>query len=153
MRRRLYLPEQVRSAITAHVKERVAEVDVIGSASGCRRFNTQFQVSGVIAEGTRRSGVSLRSSQSSLRACVSDSFVLPSPERDAKSTASKANWSGDDQALASLRSFISKLRVVLDLLHNIESKGEKVLIFARHKDSQRMLASVLSEEFGFSFVS
>lgn len=56
---------------------------------------------------------------------------------------------GDDQTPAQLRASSSKLRAVLDLLHGIKSKGEKVLIFARHKDSQRMLASVLSDEFGF----
>lgn len=56
---------------------------------------------------------------------------------------------GDDQTAAALRASSSKLRAVLDLLHEVQVKGEKVLIFARHKDAQRMLASVLSEEFGF----
>lgn len=55
----------------------------------------------------------------------------------------------DEESAAALRSSSSKLRTVLALLHEIQQKGEKVLIFARHKDSQRMLASVLSDEFGF----
>jgi len=56
--------------------------------------------------------------------------------------------SGDDETPSGLRARSSKLRAVLELLHSIKGKGEKVLIFARHKDSQRMLASVLSDEFG-----
>ncbi|SEG46670.1 Helicase conserved C-terminal domain-containing protein [Bryocella elongata] len=55
--------------------------------------------------------------------------------------------SGDDQTSSALRASSSKLRGVVDLLHRIREKGEKVLIFARHKDAQRMLASVLSDEF------
>lgn len=57
--------------------------------------------------------------------------------------------SGDDETAAGLRASSSKLRAVLSILHEIKAKGEKVLIFARHKDSQRMLASVLSDEFEF----
>lgn len=56
---------------------------------------------------------------------------------------------GDDEIPAALRASSSKLRAVLEVLHEIKRKGEKALIFARHKDSQRMLASVLSDEFGF----
>jgi hypothetical protein len=57
--------------------------------------------------------------------------------------------SGDDESPAALRASSSKLRAVLDLLQSIKASGEKALIFARHKDSQRLLASVLSDEFGF----
>jgi superfamily II DNA or RNA helicase len=58
--------------------------------------------------------------------------------------------SGDELSSAELCADSSKLRAVVELLRSIQKKGEKVLIFARHKDAQRMLASVLSDEFGFS---
>jgi SNF2 family DNA or RNA helicase len=56
--------------------------------------------------------------------------------------------SGDTYSVDELKRTSSKLRAVLDLLHTIREKGEKVLIFARHLDVQRMLARVFSEEFG-----
>jgi hypothetical protein len=55
----------------------------------------------------------------------------------------------EEHSPAMLRSSSSKLRAIVELLQRIQAKGEKALIFARHKDSQRMLASVLSDEFGF----
>ena len=55
--------------------------------------------------------------------------------------------SGDELSSEQLKRGSSKLRRVVELLHQIEEAGEKALIFARHKDVQRMLARVLGEEF------
>ena len=56
--------------------------------------------------------------------------------------------SGDELSSEELKSSSSKLRRVVDLLHIIKQADEKVLLFARHKDAQRMLAKVLGDEFG-----
>ena len=55
--------------------------------------------------------------------------------------------SGDEVSVAELKNSSSKLRRVILELHKIRSKGEKAIIFARHKDVQRMLARVLTQEF------
>ena len=55
--------------------------------------------------------------------------------------------SGDEMPVSELKSSSSKLTEVLKLLHSIRLKGEKAIIFARHKDVQRMLARVIAEEF------
>jgi SNF2-related domain/Helicase conserved C-terminal domain len=55
---------------------------------------------------------------------------------------------GDDFPVSDLKANSSKLREVLSVLHKIRGLGEKAIIFARHKDMQRMLARVLSDEFG-----
>jgi hypothetical protein len=57
---------------------------------------------------------------------------------------------GDDFSVMQLKASSSKLRTVLGVLHRIKTKGEKAILFARHKDVQRMLARVLSEEFKIS---
>jgi len=54
---------------------------------------------------------------------------------------------GDASSVQELKQKSSKLQEVLTLLHQVQRQKEKVLIFARHKDVQRMLARVLSEEF------
>lgn len=41
-----------------------------------------------------------------------------------------------------------KLQVVMDTLHRIRARGEKVLIFTRHLDMQQLLASVIGHAFG-----
>jgi SNF2 family DNA or RNA helicase len=56
--------------------------------------------------------------------------------------------SGDAFSVDDLKRSSSKLRAVLLLLHDVRAKGEKVLVFARHLDVQRMLARVFSDEFG-----
>lgn len=55
---------------------------------------------------------------------------------------------GDEFSVTRLKESSSKLRSVLDTLHKIRTRNEKVILFARHKDVQRMLARVLSAEFG-----
>jgi hypothetical protein len=55
---------------------------------------------------------------------------------------------GDEFSVEDLKASSSKLREVLDVLHRIRGLREKAIIFARHKDVQRMLARVLSDEFG-----
>jgi hypothetical protein len=42
----------------------------------------------------------------------------------------------------------SKLQAVLDVLHRIRAKGEKAIIFTRHRAMQSILAKVLQTEFG-----
>jgi hypothetical protein len=42
----------------------------------------------------------------------------------------------------------SKLKAVLERLHEIRSRGEKAIIFARHHDAQQLLQQVLEKEFG-----
>jgi SNF2 family DNA or RNA helicase len=54
---------------------------------------------------------------------------------------------GDEYSVEELRAGSSKLRQLLATLHEIRRAGEKAIIFARHKDMQRILARVLSEEF------
>lgn len=54
---------------------------------------------------------------------------------------------GDEYSVEELRAGSSKLRQLLATLHEIRRVGEKAIIFARHKDMQRILARVLSEEF------
>lgn len=56
--------------------------------------------------------------------------------------------SGDEFSTAELKGASSKLRKVLEILHNIRVAGEKAIVFARHKDVQRMLARVIADEFG-----
>jgi superfamily II DNA or RNA helicase len=55
---------------------------------------------------------------------------------------------GDDAAVDELKAQSSKLREVLSVLHRIRQRGEKTIVFARHKDMQRILARVFSAEFG-----
>jgi hypothetical protein len=55
---------------------------------------------------------------------------------------------GDDFSVHELKAQSSKLREVLTVLHRIRQRGEKAILFARHKDMQRILARVLSAEFG-----
>jgi SNF2 family DNA or RNA helicase len=54
---------------------------------------------------------------------------------------------GDNASLDELKAKSSKLREVLSVLHRIHERGEKAIVFARHKDMQRILARVLSDEF------
>jgi hypothetical protein len=54
---------------------------------------------------------------------------------------------GDEFSVQELKSASSKLRTVLEVLHRIRMQNEKVILFARHKDVQRMLARVMSQEF------
>jgi SNF2 family DNA or RNA helicase len=54
---------------------------------------------------------------------------------------------GDEFSVQELRGGSSKLRQTLATLHEIRRAGEKAIVFARHKDMQRILARVLSEEF------
>jgi superfamily II DNA or RNA helicase len=54
---------------------------------------------------------------------------------------------GDEASVEQLKSESSKLREVLSVLHRIRQAGEKAIVFARHKDMQRILARVFSEEF------
>ena len=54
---------------------------------------------------------------------------------------------GDDASVDELKAKSSKLREVLSVLHQIHQRGEKAIVFARHKDMQRILARVLSAEF------
>jgi hypothetical protein len=56
--------------------------------------------------------------------------------------------SGDTFSVDELKCSSSKLRAVLKVLHEIRARGEKVLVFARHRDVQRMFARVFSDEFG-----
>jgi hypothetical protein len=56
--------------------------------------------------------------------------------------------SGDEFSVDQLKSASSKLTAVVGELRRIKGLREKVIIFARHKDVQRMLARVLSAEFG-----
>jgi superfamily II DNA or RNA helicase len=58
--------------------------------------------------------------------------------------------SGDEFSVAQLKSASSKLTAVVGELRRIRGLREKAIIFARHKDVQRMLARVLSAEFGLS---
>ncbi len=54
---------------------------------------------------------------------------------------------GDDVSVEDLIAGSSKLREVLSVLRSIRHRGEKAIVFARHKDMQRILARVLSAEF------
>jgi SNF2 family DNA or RNA helicase len=54
---------------------------------------------------------------------------------------------GDEFSVQELRAGSSKLRQTLATLHEIRRAGEKAIVFARHKDMQRILARVISEEF------
>jgi SNF2 family DNA or RNA helicase len=53
----------------------------------------------------------------------------------------------EDWSAADLTRQSSKLRVLLQTLHGIRAKREKVLVFARHRTMQGILAKVLQEEF------
>jgi SNF2 family DNA or RNA helicase len=55
---------------------------------------------------------------------------------------------GDEFPVELLKASSSKLREVLAVVNKIRALGEKVIIFARHKDVQRMLARVLSDDLG-----
>lgn len=55
---------------------------------------------------------------------------------------------GDNSTAEELKAGSSKLREVLRVLHEIRRKGEKAIVFARHKDMQRVLARVFSSDFG-----
>jgi SNF2 domain-containing protein len=55
---------------------------------------------------------------------------------------------GDDSTVDELKAGSSKLREVLRVLHGIRQLREKAIVFARHKDMQRVLARVFSAEFG-----
>jgi hypothetical protein len=54
---------------------------------------------------------------------------------------------GDEATVEELKAGSSKLREVLTVLHRIRQQREKAIVFARHKDVQRMLARVFSAEF------
>jgi SNF2 family DNA or RNA helicase len=54
---------------------------------------------------------------------------------------------GDDSSVEELMAGSSKLREVLSVLHRIRRQREKAIVFARHKDMQRILARVFSAEF------
>lgn len=54
---------------------------------------------------------------------------------------------GDEATVEELKAGSSKLREVLSLLHRIRQQGEKAIVFARHKDMQRILVRVFSDEF------
>jgi len=54
----------------------------------------------------------------------------------------------DESSVEILKTSSSKLRKVLEVLRDIQAKGEKTIVFARHKDVQRMLARVFTAEFG-----
>ena len=54
---------------------------------------------------------------------------------------------GDEATVEELKSESSKLREVLSVLRRISRNGEKAIVFARHKDMQRILARVLTAEF------
>jgi superfamily II DNA or RNA helicase len=55
---------------------------------------------------------------------------------------------GDGATVDELKAQSSKLREVLSVLHRIRQRREKTIVFARHKDMQRLLARVFSAEFG-----
>jgi hypothetical protein len=55
--------------------------------------------------------------------------------------------SGDEVSTEELKRASSKLRRVLEVLYKIRERSEKAIIFARHKDVQRMLARVVADEF------
>ena len=57
---------------------------------------------------------------------------------------------GEDQSPTDLIAGSSKLRAVIQQLHNIRSRREKAIIFARHRGMQSILAKVLAAEFGLS---
>ena len=54
---------------------------------------------------------------------------------------------GDEASVEELKAESSKLREVLSVLHTIRQHGEKAIVFARHKDMQRILVRVFSAEF------
>jgi hypothetical protein len=54
---------------------------------------------------------------------------------------------GDESSVDELIAASSKLREVLAVLHRIRQRSEKAIVFARHKDMQRILARVFSAEF------
>jgi SNF2 family DNA or RNA helicase len=54
---------------------------------------------------------------------------------------------GDESTVEELKAGSSKLREVLLVLHRIREQREKVIVFARHKDMQRILVRVFSAEF------
>jgi hypothetical protein len=53
----------------------------------------------------------------------------------------------EDRSVADLVQQSSKLRALLETLHEIRGKREKVIIFSRHRAMQGILAKVLQEEF------
>ena len=55
---------------------------------------------------------------------------------------------GDESSVEELKAGSSKLREVLSVLHSIRRQKENAIVFARHKDMQRILARVFSTEFG-----
>jgi hypothetical protein len=55
---------------------------------------------------------------------------------------------GDPRDVNGLLRDSSRLRALIDVLRNVEAAGEKVLIFARSVDAQRLLAHVLGQVFG-----
>ena len=57
------------------------------------------------------------------------------------------NGDGDESTVEELKAGSSKLREVLLVLHRIREQREKVIVFARHKDMQRILVRVFSTEF------
>ena len=54
---------------------------------------------------------------------------------------------GDEYTVEELKAGSSKLREVVSVLHRIRERREKAIVFARHKDMQRILARVFSAEF------
>ena len=54
---------------------------------------------------------------------------------------------GDEATVEELKAGSSKLREVISVLHRIREQSEKAIVFARHKDMQRILARVFSAEF------
>ena len=54
---------------------------------------------------------------------------------------------GDESTVEELKAGSSKLREVLLVLHRIRQQSEKAIVFARHKDMQRILARVFGAEF------
>ena len=54
---------------------------------------------------------------------------------------------GDDASVEKLTAESWKLREVLSVLRSIRQHGEKAIVFARHKDMQRILVRVFSAEF------
>jgi len=57
------------------------------------------------------------------------------------------NENAEDLSVSDLVSQSSKLRVLLAKLHEIRGRGEKVIVFARIRTMQGILAKVLEAEF------
>jgi len=55
---------------------------------------------------------------------------------------------GDERSVAELKAASTKLRTVIDVLQQVRLRGEKAIVFARHRDVQRMLARVFFAEWG-----